>query len=235
VVDLLSRWDNLSLKDAARLLAESTPGGLLSSSSPAPQATARAVPVEVVPYTLTRGDRERMAAACHRLAGDPALIERMCKRRPEWSPEVVRGVALEGDLGFSDGDLLFGYTNGVKRRGKARDGSRRIRWECGGPFGQCWRQSLLLPSHHTVFITEGETDCLSVISLGVELAGEVLVVALASASILPRPEPFAGRNLILIPDADKAGEGCVQKLSRALSPVAASLKVADLSPEVTRG
>jgi 5S rRNA maturation endonuclease (ribonuclease M5) len=132
-------------------------------------------------------------------------------------------------LGFSDGSLLFGYTNGVKRRGKARDGSRRIRWDCGGPFGQCWRQSLLLPSHHTVFITEGETDCLSVISLGIELAGEVLAVALASASSLPRPEPFTARNVILVPDRDKAGEGCVQKLSRVLGPVVESIKVADLT------
>jgi hypothetical protein len=229
VADLLSKWDNLSLKDAARLLAESSPGGIIPSSTrPAPRPAQRKERVEPMPYCLTSGDRERMAEACHRLAGDPALIERLCEVRPEWSPEAVRGIALEGDLGFDDGTLLFGYRFGVKRRGQNPDGSRRIKWDCGGPHGECWRQSLLLRTHHTVYVTEGESDCLSVISLGVEEPGEALVVALASATSLPKPEPFKGKHLILVPDDDKAGENCVRKLFQALSPVAASVKVAHM-------
>ena len=60
------------------------------------------------PYQLTDADIKRMATAAHRLATDEKLIEQLCAKRPEWTPETIRGVAFEGDLGYEEGKLLFG-------------------------------------------------------------------------------------------------------------------------------
>jgi DNA primase len=75
-----------------------------------------------------------------------------------------------------------------------------------------------------VYITEGETDALTLLSLGVEEPGETLVVGLAGASILPEPEPFAGRDVVIIEDADLAGAKAGERLIERIGPHAASTK-----------
>jgi hypothetical protein len=79
-----------------------------------------------------------------------------------------------------------------------------------------------------VYFTEGEVDALSLITQGYDVPGDSLVVGLASASTLPNPEPFAGKDLVLIPDTDEPGRQCAERLRTALSPVARSVAVVDL-------
>ena len=116
---------------------------------------------------------------------------------------------------------------GLKARWEDPEGNRVIRWLCGGAYGECWRQTLLLDSTKCVYITEGETDALTLLSLGVEEPeepGETLVVGLAGASILPEPEPFAGRDVVIIEDADLAGAKAGERLIERIGPHAASTK-----------
>jgi hypothetical protein len=187
-------------------------------------------------YTLSLSDCQRMGHAAHTLARDPALIFTVLGPRPELSLAAVASIAMDGDLGFEpncvfrrlDGPaILFGYSHGIKARWEAEpDGLRPIRWLCGSAGGQCWRQSLLRKDHQRIYITEGETDAIHVISLGVE-KDDTLVIGLASASTLPEPEPFKGRDLIIWPDPDEAGRRAAAKLCERCGPFARGIAIVE--------
>jgi hypothetical protein len=128
------------------------------------------------PYQLTMDDCRRMRAACETLYRHPEHIFEVLGQRPEWDLDVIAGVALYGDLGFerdcvtstlSGPAVLFGYSHGIKARWLI-EGERQVRWLCGAPARQCWRQSLLREDHRRIYITEGEPDTLTGISLGLE-------------------------------------------------------------------
>jgi hypothetical protein len=176
-----------------------------------------------VPFELSRQDIERMAGAAHRLACCSALIAQFVEARPEWTPNAIRQTALDGDLGYENGKLIFGYRYGMKARWEDENGERIIRWLCGNAGGDCWRQSLLIRSTRLLYICEGETDALTGISLGLEQSGDALVVGLPSASVCRNPGPFVGKDIVLIVDPDQAGTIAKHKLRSLLRPVAASL------------
>ena len=90
-------------------------------------------------FQLSRQDLGRMATAAHRLASCPALIAQFVEARPEWTRDAIRQTALDGDLDFEGGKMLFGYRYAIK----GRNGERVIRWLCRNAGGECWRQSLL--------------------------------------------------------------------------------------------
>jgi DNA primase len=220
VVDLCAAIDGVPIGEAARKL-----GGAPWVTSPSSLPAERPKPE---PYRLNDAEITRMAEAAHRLAADNEKISRLCKVRPEWTYEAIWHTAFEGDLGIEASRILFGYSHGIKARWKDQRGERVIRWLCGGSGGQCWRQSSLRTEHQRVFITEGETDALTGISLGLEKDGRSLVVGLAGASVLPRPEPFKGREIVIIPDPDEAGLESARKLRLLLEPVARRLVVINL-------
>jgi hypothetical protein len=216
VTELCAAMDGISKADAARKLNGT--GDLFPSTIiRAPE------PAKPLPYQLSLEDRQRMASAAHRLASNAVLIDKLIGKRPEWIPDAIRNVAFEGDLGYEADRILFAYSHGIKARWKDSAGERVIRWLIGSPANQCWRQSLLLPSHQNIYITEGETDALTLISLGLELPGKSLAIALAGAAILPAPQPFSGINIIIVPDPDEAGEKAEKKLRALLQPVARSI------------
>jgi CHC2 zinc finger len=231
ITDLLAKLEQVTVAEAADRLEASIPGGII----PVIHAPVIVVKenVEVVPYELTNADISRMATAAYRLACDPSLIARLCEKRPEWSPEAIRAIALEGDFGYEEGGIvLFGYCHGIKERRKDGEGERRFRWACGAAHGKCWRQGLLSRSHHTVYMTEGETDGITLVSMGVEIPGETLVLALAAAQVYPDASPFADKRIIVVPDLDKAGTRSAEELQRRFCGIAKSIEFADLR-EVT--
>jgi hypothetical protein len=221
VVDLLCRLDQISIAEAAIRLTGSTSFSVVPGPSQLLDTASKP------PYELTRADRDRMATAAHRLACDPALIANLCRARPEWNADAIRQIALEGELGYEQCSILFGYSQGIKRRWKDGQGNRRFAWICGGPHNECWRQSLLLHSHRTIYICEGETDAITLASAGAEKPGVTLVIALASGTSYPDPAPFAGKRIIIVPDLDQAGERCAQALRARLSMAAESVERAD--------
>jgi DNA primase len=222
VIDFEQHYFGLpGIAEAARHL-----GGeeLPSRDVPIPRPSA---PPPKQPHVLTKRDRDRMAHAAHTLAQKPTLMATVLGDRPEFSLAAIHDIALEGDLGFEDGAILFGYAHGIKARRKARsNGDRPIYWLCGGAGGQCWRQSLLRAEHARVYITEGETDAIALLSLGLEEGG-VLVIALASASTLPEPEPFTGKDLIIIPDPDAAGRRAAARLRDRCGPYARGIAIVE--------
>jgi hypothetical protein len=198
---------------------------------------------EPVVVPLSDYQLKRMALAAHRLALAPGKIFLVLGDRPEISLDTVRSCALEGDLGFDDDcrfydlsgpAILFGYSYGIKARWAGVDerGKKNVRWIAGGPAKQCWRQSLLRSDHKRIYIAEGETDGLTGLSLGLEDDdSHCLVVGLASATIIPRPFPFAGRSIIILSDPDNAGTGAAEKLAGIFSSIAREVAIVSLGTE----
>jgi hypothetical protein len=192
---------------------------------------------------LSAEQHKRMALAAHRLAPAPEKIFSVLGDRSEISLEAVRGCALEGDLGFEDDchfydqsgpAILFGYSYGVKARWAGVDGRGKkiVRWIAGGPAKQCWRQSLLRTDHTRIYFVEGETDALTGLSLGLEDEdSHCLVVGLTSATILPKPETFSGRSIIILSDPDNAGTGAAEKLAGIFSSIAPQVAIVSLGTE----
>lgn len=187
-------------------------------------------------------DDEQLAEAqnnARRLACDPELIGRIAAVRA-WSLDTVRGAAIDGVLGWSDGwigkdrdgndyqwhrgALVFVYTSGLKHRWRRR-GDRRIRWAVGGP-ATLWRGSMITATTEKVFVTEGETDALSLIDAGAEKTPGVVVVGLPNAGVVPWgiADQLAGRDVVLCLDNDKAGRSASDKIAQAIGSRVASLK-----------
>jgi hypothetical protein len=214
VIDLCQVLESISRMEAAERLAC---GSVQVATFLAPSEKK-----VKTPYVFTKSDSNRIAAAASRLSQDRTLIERMCRKRPEWKPDALLALALEGDLGFEDkclfGELsgpavLFCYDHGIKARWK----NKIVRWIRGAPNGSCWRQSAMRASHQRVYFCEGETDVLTAVSVGLE-SDTSIVLGLASALTIPSPTPFHGREIIAIPDADPAGRKSEQKLRSILGP-----------------
>ena len=104
-------------------------------------------------------------------------------------------LAHEPSLGWDSGKLAFIYESGVKLRSR-EEGERIIRWAFGKPW--IWRGGFLC-GRSTVYVCEGETDCISLIDAGFEEDGHTLAVAIPSASTFAEDwaQLFQGKDVIL--------------------------------------
>jgi twinkle protein len=155
------------------------------------------------------------------LRNDPKLCERIANARG-WKSETIRDLTVGPHLGWHEGKLAFIYETGVKLRWR-QDGERIVRWAFGKPW--LWRGSYINVASR-VYLSEGETDAISLIDAGVELDERTVAVALPSASTFDErwAKLFEGKEVILVFDADKAGQDATRRLARLLQPHVASLK-----------
>jgi len=151
----------------------------------------------------------------------PNLCERIARARG-WKPETIRNLTFEPSLGWHEGKLAFIYESGVKLRWR-QHGERIVWWAFGKTW--LWRGSLIDISR-IVYLCEGETDAISLIDAGLESDGRTVAVALPSASTFNErwATLFAGKEVVLAFDADRAGEQATLRVSRFLHPHVAKLK-----------
>jgi 5S rRNA maturation endonuclease (ribonuclease M5) len=101
--------------------------------------------------------------------------------------ETVQTLHKEGSLGCIDGKPVFCYEYGLKIRHEAET-SRSTRWLCGGHNHYPWRYRLLGPPHiRHVILTEGESDCMRLMSL-VPQGLSRLIIAAPGVSWSPTPD-----------------------------------------------
>jgi twinkle protein len=175
-----------------------------------------------LPYLLSRQELALCVEAATRLASDPAQIQKVAGWRG-WKRDTIRALALEPSLGIdSTGRLCFLYESGCKLRWRA-DGERQIRWAFGKPW--LWRGGYIRQAR-TIFVTEGETDAVSLLDSGLEEDGQTLVVALPSASFGMEPwaRLLADKKVIIATDSDEAGRRTAEHLFKALKSFAQSLE-----------
>lgn len=219
VIDYIRKTRGVDFVQAAQILAERAGVSTTVDKAPAPAPRpARKEPERIDPAVYPR--LLRMAET---LALDTRRCERIAQSRG-WKAETVRGLALEASLGWHEGKLAFLYEHRAKFRSK-ENGERVIRWDKGKGELQLWRAFLLtLRCVRRVIITEGETDAITLIDSGAEDLRTV-VVSMPSASTFkadwaPR---FAGKEVVLMLDNDKAGEKATADTLAALRPHARSI------------
>lgn len=170
---------------------------------------------------LTPEQHKILQEASQRLSGDDWLCGRVADPRG-WKRETIKSLAAEGSLGWNQGAFAFIYTTGLKLRNWPH---REFVWEFG--HGSLWR-SHRLKDCNTIYLTEGETDAISLIDIGIEEPG-TCVVALPSATTIPSDlaQALTGKDVILCMDNDEAGEKATSRLVEILEPVCASVKAID--------
>lgn len=220
VIEAVMRLDGLDFKAACERLGGTVP------DAPQPVRAALVKPAEVVP--LTSAQVAMQAAAAKALATSAKLCASIGNRRG-WLPETVCGLALDGHLGTHEGKMAFIYGHGLKLRWQ-QDGERRIAWAFGGNH-ELWRMDRLESAEvRRVYVCEGETDCISLIDCGIEADGAAAAVAIPGASCWRKEwHPLlAGRDVVVVTDADAAGEKAAARILSELAGVAA--RVARVNP-----
>jgi 5S rRNA maturation endonuclease (ribonuclease M5) len=136
---------------------------------------------------------------------------------------TARSLHREGSFGCIDGKPVYHYPFGLKIR-HDYDTSRSSRWLCGSPEGHVWRHQVLASPHiKQVILTEGESDCMRLISL-VPQGLRRAIVAIPGASWRPTQEMLhyigAHRQVTLWLDNDKSGKDAADRLEAGLAKVA---------------
>jgi len=223
LVELFAQSRRVEFKEALRACAdwlgvslrsnETLPSTAISSRSP--------VTASPLPTPMSSSDSGRALAMAATLRDDPALCERIARAR-NWQKETILTLACEPSLGWDGGKLAFLYESGTKLRWR-ENGERVIRWAFGKPW--LWRGGFLW-GRTNIYVTEGETDCITLIDAGIEKDGYSLAVALPSASTFNEEwaHLFQGKDVVLVLDGDDAGRGATARISRLLQPVTKSLK-----------
>ena len=192
------------------------------NAPPRPTAPPRPAKPHEPPFTLSDAGREMVHAA--RLAFSDAFhagetivdeiaaslgLDRETLRFASWG---------SSGLGLADGWLCYVYPEGLKWRNPDTTAKPRFRWLVGKATAP-WRMGWARKSEvRTVYVTEGESDCLALIAAGMEEDGTAACVASPGTSFLREWAPlFRGKRVVLCFDRDHAGQ-------LATATVAASLK-----------
>jgi hypothetical protein len=162
--------------------------------------------------------------ACSRLSSSEELIERLALERM-WNPRTIKRLAEQGDLGYHVKEWAFCYQKGMKLRGM-KNGKRTFRWYFGGN-SDLWRSQWINPHTKKVFITEGETDAITLIDQDPLFDNDESVVVAIPGANSWRDEwskLFDDRAVFLIPDNDTAGQQCMEKVASSICTHAKSVR-----------
>ena len=176
-----------------------------------------------LPHPLSATEREICANCAHRLARSNYWLSEIASWKG-WKKETIRSLALEGSLGIDPaGRICFIYESGLKFRYNDLDtGERIIRWRFGKPT--LWRLGTLAQARK-VYLTEGESDAISLVDAGVEAEPGTFVIAAPCAgfNLAPLASLFIDKKVVLVPDPDEAGLKAGHKWVHILEPCAAHL------------
>lgn len=127
-------------------------------------------------------------------------------------------------IGIYDGLLSYIYPTGLKVRNLP--GSRiRFYWEFG-TASTPWRFDRVGPAISKIYLTESESDALTLIACGVEKDPSSAVVACPGTGFQEAwAELFTGKSVIICFDFDVAGRTAARKVERLLSDHAESVKI----------
>lgn len=222
VIDYIQMRDVADFSEALRWLETNMRSFPRTGFSPQPDHRER---TEASPSVPTETEKERMISAAQTLAKDPQKCASVAATRG-WSQQTIQELAENQDLGWYNDRLSFIFATGMKvREWPGRD----FRWNCGKP--SLWRSPD--PSEpDTIFVTEGETDAISLIDAGVELCGG-MVCALPSASTI-RADWFSGwtnKKVVLCFDNDKAGMKATADVAAALQGITDKIRVVSFSAD----
>lgn len=179
------------------------------------------------PFILSEAERKKIHAA--RLAftdvfwsGD-AIVDRIAASLG-LDRETLRYAAWgNSGLGLFRGWLCYAYPQGLKWRNPDANSKPRFKWIVGKPTVP-WRVEWIRPSTRTVYLTEGESDCLALIASGLETDGTAVCVASPGTSFHTEWAPlFRGKRVVLCFDLDDPGRTAATKVATMLQDFASEV------------
>jgi hypothetical protein len=238
VTDLEQELHGGTLAEAAGRLGANRPSGVIAlvSVSRRPIGNAEIPKVAptrhnplALPYVLTAEEIQQCQRYSLRLLRDREYLEMVAKAR-QWHEETLHDLALDGYLGRDDDDhICFISASGCKSRWR-ENGERRFKFL----FGKSWLwRGELIPQAETIYLTEGETDAISLIDRGIEDDGETVAVGLQGATLNIEPWAFlfTGKHVVIAMDDDQAGWKAAERIERVLANVSKSIGSLHLNQE----
>jgi hypothetical protein len=170
--------------------------------------------------------RLRFSDAFH--SGDPIIeriaeslgLERETLRIAAWGS---CGLGLACPEGSDSPWLCYAYPEGLKWRNPDPQAKPRFQWLVGKANAP-WRMEWVTPETRTVYLTEGESDCMAMIAAGLETDGTTACVASPGTSF-PREWAclFQGKRVVLCFDADDAGRAATATVAAILKGYASEI------------
>jgi hypothetical protein len=222
-----------AVQDAAAvlgyLLPQSTAGRATRPAAPPQRPAKQPEP----PHILSDADKEKIRAA--RLAFSDAfhagdeIIDRIAAslglpretlRHASWGES---GLGLCCPVNSREPWLCYCYQLGLKWRNPHPASTPRFRWICGKALAP-WRMEWVKPETRTVYLTEGESDCLALIAAGLEADGTAACVASPGTSFSREWVPlFTGKKVVLCFDMDPPGQAAAARIAAMLTGTAAEI------------
>jgi hypothetical protein len=174
-----------------------------------------------VPFVLSDADRAKIHLARQAFAdafhgGNPIVgqiaaslgLDRETLRLASWG---------ECGLGLMNGWLCYAYPHGLKWRNPDPQGKPRFVWIVGKATAPWRMEWVTRPEVGTVYLTEGESDCLALIAAGVESDGTAAAAASPGTSF-PQAwaQLFKGKRTVLCFDLDEPGQAAAAKVAGML-------------------
>ena len=222
-----------AVKDVAAVLGVILPDSTAGRATRPATAPQRPAKPPAPPFILSDADRQKVHAA--RLAFDDAfwageeIIDRIAESLG-FDRETLR-VASWGSsgLGLAAGSygrpawLCYAYPEGLKWRNPAPNSKPRFEWLAGKATAP-WRMEWVKDHTGTVYLTEGESDCIALIAAGLEADGTAACVASPGTSFPREWAPlFTGKRVVLCFDRDEPGRNATATVAAILKGHAAEI------------
>jgi hypothetical protein len=222
-----------AVQDVAAALGVHLPDSTASTATKPAPAPPRPAKQPEPPFILSDGDRKKLEAA--RLAfsdafhaGEPIVdeiaaslgLDRETLRLASWGSS---GLGLACPVGSPHPWLCYAYPQGLKWRNPHTKSTPRFRWIVGKAVAP-WRMEWVTPNTRTVYITEGESDCMALIAAGLEADGTAACVASPGTSFSREwAKLFTGKRVVLCFDHDEPGRKATATVAGILKGRAAEI------------
>jgi len=222
-----------AVQDVAAVLGVSLPDQPASTATrptPAPQRAPRPAPE---PFKLSEADRKKIHLARLEFSnafhsGDPIIseisdslgIDRETLRLAAWGSS---GLGIASPAGYGKPWLCYAYSQGLKWRNPDPEAKPRFVWVVGKALAP-WRIEWLKPETRTVYLTEGESDCMAMIAAGIETDGTAVAVASPGTSFSREwANLFTGKRVVICFDMDEPGRAATATVAATLKGHAAEI------------
>lgn len=200
--------------DALGIHPIDSPSGCRAMASMTPQRIAKPIQQS---FALSDTDQEKISVA--RLAFSDALdggrLDVLAAELGIPLPCLHRCSMGQSSLGWWNHRLAYIYPQGMKVRNPAGD-KYRFFWECGKALAP-WRMDWLKPGTRTVYLTEGESDCIALCAAGLEADGTAVCVASPGTSFSREwARLFRGKRVVICFDSDAAGRAATATVAAIL-------------------
>jgi hypothetical protein len=222
-----------AVQDVAGTLGVYLPQSTAGTATRPATAPQRPAKQPAPPFILSDGDRAKVYAArlafCDAFHGGDEIIDRIAEslgleretlRLASWGSS---GLGLACPAGSSEPWLCYAYPQGLKWRNPNPKSTPRFRWIVGKATAP-WRMDRVTAETRTLYLTEGESDCLALIQAGLEADGSAACAASPGTSF-PREwgKLFTGKRVIICFDRDKAGQAATATVAGILKGHAAEI------------